>query len=40
MTEAALTQMYQLPVRRVSLDQLPRSGTAVPIFSAMNFKGF
>ena len=33
MNEAALSRLYRIPVRRIRLDELPQSGTAVPIFS-------
>lgn len=33
MDESALSRLYRIPVRRVRLDELPESGTAVPIFS-------
>lgn len=39
MDEAALTRLYRLPVRRIRLDELPQSGTAVPIFSSLSPTG-
>jgi iron complex transport system ATP-binding protein len=34
MDEHALSRLYRLPVRRIRLNELPQSGTAVPIFSS------
>jgi iron complex transport system ATP-binding protein len=36
MNEHALSRLYRLPVRRIRLDELPQSGTAVPIFSSFH----
>lgn len=33
LTEALLSRLYRLPVRRVAVAELPHRGTAVPIFS-------